>query len=155
MINPDMLDPNSMVNVKRDEIEEMKPSPVSMMPEGLLNTLHHDEVLDLIAYLLSRGDRQNPMFARKCSDRQRFFRTMKRPTMHDDRRPWLSGDWQGTTVVITRQSRRWMAPTPTDYSAPPSSCPRENKSINTFITAIHAAMIAPMAPDQAISMTVF
>ena len=40
----------------------MKPSPVSMMPEGLLNTLNRDEVLDLVAYLLSRGDRNNPMF---------------------------------------------------------------------------------------------
>ena len=62
MINTDMLDPNNMVSVKRHEIEEMKQSPVSMMPEGLLNTLDEDEVLDLMAYLLSRGDRQNPMF---------------------------------------------------------------------------------------------
>ena len=61
-INTDMLDPNRMVSVDRDEIEEMKPSPVSMMPEGLLNTLNRDEVLDLIAYLLSRGDRNNGMF---------------------------------------------------------------------------------------------
>jgi putative heme-binding domain-containing protein len=61
-ICPDMLDPNSQVNVKRDSIAEMKPSPVSLMPEGLLNTLHEDEILDLVAYLLSRGDRENPMF---------------------------------------------------------------------------------------------
>ena len=65
MINTDMLDPNRMVNVRRGQIEEMKPSPVSMMPEGLLNTLDQDEILDLIAYLLSRGDRQNPMFQRR------------------------------------------------------------------------------------------
>ena len=64
MINPDMLDPNNMVNVPRSQIEEMKRSPVSMMPLGLLNTLHKDEVLDLVAYLLSRGDRQSPMFRR-------------------------------------------------------------------------------------------
>jgi hypothetical protein len=32
------------------------------MPEGLLDTLNRDEVLDLVAYLLSRGDRNNPMF---------------------------------------------------------------------------------------------
>ena len=59
-----MLDPGHMVNVSRGDIEEMKPSPVSMMPEGLLNTLDRDEILDLIAYLLSRGDRENPMFRR-------------------------------------------------------------------------------------------
>jgi hypothetical protein len=40
----------------------MKPSPISMMPEGLLNTLHEDEVLDLLAYLLSRGQRNDRMF---------------------------------------------------------------------------------------------
>ena len=62
MINPDMLDPNNMVNVPRSQIEEMKRSPVSMMPVGLLNTLNKDEILDLIAYLLSRGDRKSPMF---------------------------------------------------------------------------------------------
>ncbi len=62
MINPDMFDPNNMVNVPRSRIEEIKRSPVSMMPLGLLNTLKKDEILDLFAYLLSRGDRQNPMF---------------------------------------------------------------------------------------------
>jgi putative heme-binding domain-containing protein len=64
MVSPDMLDPNRMIRVKRDEVEEMKPSPVSMMPEGLLNTLDRDEVLDLVAYLLSRGDREAPLFRR-------------------------------------------------------------------------------------------
>jgi Mn-containing catalase len=33
-----------------------------MMPEGLLNTLRDDEVRDLLAYLLSRGDREHAMF---------------------------------------------------------------------------------------------
>jgi hypothetical protein len=33
-----------------------------MMPTGLLNTLKDDEVLDLLAYLLSRGDRNHAMF---------------------------------------------------------------------------------------------
>ena len=39
MINPDMLDPNNMVNVPRSQIEEIKQSPVSMMPVGLLEQL--------------------------------------------------------------------------------------------------------------------
>ena len=63
-VNTDMLDPNKMVAVRRDRIDEMKTSTVSMMPEGLLNTLNRDEVLDLMAYLLSRGERDNPMFRR-------------------------------------------------------------------------------------------
>jgi len=61
-ISTNMLEPNLQVGIDRDKVEEMKPSPVSMMPEGLLNTLNRDEVLDLVAYLLSRGDRSNPMF---------------------------------------------------------------------------------------------
>jgi putative heme-binding domain-containing protein len=61
-INTDMRDPNALANVDRRRIEETKPSLVSMMPEGLLNTLDRDEVLDLVAYLLSRGDRNQPMF---------------------------------------------------------------------------------------------
>jgi putative heme-binding domain-containing protein len=63
MVNTDMLDPNKLVNVRRRNIESMRPSPVSMMPGGLLNTLAEDEVLDLVAYLLSRGDRGHAMFA--------------------------------------------------------------------------------------------
>ncbi|MCA1684671.1 MAG: c-type cytochrome, partial [Planctomycetia bacterium] len=63
-INTNMLDPSAQVNIDRRTIDEQKPSPVSMMPEGLLNSLNRDEVLDLVAYLLSRGDRNNPMFAK-------------------------------------------------------------------------------------------
>ena len=50
------------MNVNRNNIDSMKPSKVSMMPAGLLDTLKEDEVLDLMAYLLSRGDRSGPMF---------------------------------------------------------------------------------------------
>ena len=64
MICPDMLDPGRMINLRRDDVEEVKPSPVSMMPEGLLDTLDRDELLDLVAYLLSRGDRNDAMFQR-------------------------------------------------------------------------------------------
>ncbi len=61
-VNTNMLNPSALENVDRRTIEEQKPSAVSMMPEGLLNTLKSDEVLDLIAYLMSRGDRTNGMF---------------------------------------------------------------------------------------------
>ena len=33
-----------------------------MMPEGLLSTLDKDEIADLVAYLLSRGNRESKMF---------------------------------------------------------------------------------------------
>ncbi|HVT28104.1 MAG TPA: heme-binding protein, partial [Lacipirellulaceae bacterium] len=63
MINTNMLDPSAIVSIDRKDVDELKPSTTSMMPTGLLNTLHEDEVLDLMAFLLSRGDRNNPMFA--------------------------------------------------------------------------------------------
>lgn len=61
-INTDMLNPDLMVTIDRNNIEEMLPSKTSMMPTGLLNTLNQEEVLDLMAYLLSRGDRTHAMF---------------------------------------------------------------------------------------------
>jgi putative heme-binding domain-containing protein len=60
-----LLDPEDstkVVEVKKADVDERKPSPTSVMPDGLLKALNEDEVLDLIAYLLSRGDRNNPMF---------------------------------------------------------------------------------------------
>lgn len=44
------------VIVDADEIESVKESPVSQMPQSMLDTLSGDEVRDLIAYLLSGGD---------------------------------------------------------------------------------------------------
>ena len=61
-VNTNMLDPGSTVSVNRNNIDSMKQSKVSMMPAGLLDTFKEDEVLDLMAYLLSRGDRNSPMF---------------------------------------------------------------------------------------------
>jgi putative heme-binding domain-containing protein len=58
----DMFDPGRMTNVRRAEIESIKPSEVSMMPEGLFNSLKPDEIADLVAYLLSRGDPQHAYF---------------------------------------------------------------------------------------------
>lgn len=63
MVNTNMLDPGAMEQIKRTDIEELKPASVSMMPKGLLDTLHEDEVLDLMAFLLSRGNRNDRMFA--------------------------------------------------------------------------------------------
>lgn len=65
MINTNMLDPNAQVTVKRDNIEVMKTSDKSMMPPGLLNTFTKEEILDLMAYLLSRGNPDHEMFQPK------------------------------------------------------------------------------------------
>jgi putative heme-binding domain-containing protein len=69
VINTRMEDPNAITEVKRGDIVSMEKSDTSMMPTGLLNTLDEDEVLDLMAYLLSRGDAKSPMFAPKQTSR--------------------------------------------------------------------------------------
>jgi putative heme-binding domain-containing protein len=61
-VNTDMLNPSGNVSVRRSEVEEIQPSRTSMMPAGLLDTMNQEEVLDLLAFLLSRGDRNSPMF---------------------------------------------------------------------------------------------
>ena len=58
----DMFDPGRMTNVRRAEIASIEPSKVSMMPEGLLNSLQVDEIQDLVAFLLARGDAKSAMF---------------------------------------------------------------------------------------------
>ena len=57
MVQPDMMTPNKLVNIKTDDIEEQRPSSVSTMPAGLLDNLTKDEILDLMAYLRSGGKR--------------------------------------------------------------------------------------------------
>lgn len=58
--NPE--DSTKTLEVREDNIESRQPSPVSLMPDGLLKPLNQNEVLDLLAYLLSRGDKNSPMF---------------------------------------------------------------------------------------------
>jgi putative heme-binding domain-containing protein len=64
-VNTNLEDPKATETVQRDEIESMERSDISMMPAGLLNTLHEEEVLDLMAFLLSRGDPKNGMFGQE------------------------------------------------------------------------------------------
>lgn len=46
-----VLDPYSITEIEKQEIEEVQPSTTSWMPDGLLNTLTAEEVADLLAYL--------------------------------------------------------------------------------------------------------
>lgn len=64
-INTDMLDPNKNVGVNRNLIDTIGPSKISMMPTGLIDTLTRDEILDLVAYLYSRGDRNAKVFRKE------------------------------------------------------------------------------------------
>ncbi len=60
LIDPE--DSSKVVEIPRSDIDETQPSKVSIMPEKLLDPLSPAEVLDLFAYLLSRGDPNDPMF---------------------------------------------------------------------------------------------
>ena len=62
-VNTDMFDPNELANVDARKVKSIVPSKVSPMPEGLLNMLKPEEVLDLLAYLLSGGDPKHAVFA--------------------------------------------------------------------------------------------
>lgn len=57
--------PDRRVELHPDEIAEREPSPLSSMPEGLLNVLERDEILDLLSYVLAGGDRAQPAFGRR------------------------------------------------------------------------------------------
>jgi len=60
LVDPE--DSTKVVTVKKDDIEEQGLSPVSLMPKDLLKQLNENEVMDLLAYLLSRGNPKDPMF---------------------------------------------------------------------------------------------
>jgi putative heme-binding domain-containing protein len=62
MVCTNMLDPNNFTNISRKKVVKMEESKLSMMPPGLLSTLKEDDVLDLLAYLLSKGDASHPLF---------------------------------------------------------------------------------------------
>ena len=58
----DPEDSTKVAEVKKADVADLKPSNVSLMPEKLLNQLNEAEVLDMLAYMLSRGDPNHPMF---------------------------------------------------------------------------------------------
>jgi putative heme-binding domain-containing protein len=61
-IQTDMLSPARLTRVNVSQVDSQRLSEVSVMPAGLLNTFQSDEILDLMAYVMSRGDRTNAMF---------------------------------------------------------------------------------------------
>lgn len=63
-LNTDLTDPNQRVNVDRKEVKSIELSTVSPMPPMLLAMLKKDEILDLVAYVLSGGDKGNAMFGK-------------------------------------------------------------------------------------------
>ena len=58
----DPFDANQIVRIALADVEEIRPDATSLMPVGLLDKLNREEVLDLIAFLLSRGNPDDPLF---------------------------------------------------------------------------------------------
>ncbi len=61
----DPVDATKVVELAKDDVEEILPSKTSLMPKDLVDTLGKEEVLDLLAYLYSRGNPNDSMFAEK------------------------------------------------------------------------------------------
>jgi putative heme-binding domain-containing protein len=60
----DPEDSTKIADIPKEDIDEILASKISIMPADLLKPLNKEEVLDLLAYLLSRGDERNAMFAK-------------------------------------------------------------------------------------------
>ncbi len=63
-LNTDLSDPDQRVNIDRKEVKSIELSKVSPMPPMLLAMLKKDEILDLLAYILSGGDKGHAMFVK-------------------------------------------------------------------------------------------
>jgi putative heme-binding domain-containing protein len=50
------------IELKTSEIVEREKSPKSIMPEGQLNKLRREEILDLLAYIFARGDEKHMFY---------------------------------------------------------------------------------------------
>jgi len=64
LVNPDPRIPDRVVKVPAIDVVSRRISPGSAMPSGLLNPFEEEDVLDLLAYLLSGGNEEDPLFSR-------------------------------------------------------------------------------------------
>ena len=63
-VNTDAVDATKIRVFEKGDIDSVKPSPLSLMPNGLLKAMNKNEVSDLIAFLLSRGNPNDRMFTK-------------------------------------------------------------------------------------------
>jgi putative heme-binding domain-containing protein len=61
-VNQNPYAPESLEKVLKKNVSSTKTSNVSMMFQGLINSLNEEEFKDLMAYLISAGNPKNPMF---------------------------------------------------------------------------------------------
>jgi putative heme-binding domain-containing protein len=51
------------IEIKKDEIVNQKKSQSSLMPKGLLDKLTREEILDLVAYVVAKGDKSHAVYS--------------------------------------------------------------------------------------------
>ncbi len=56
------FEPGQLTVLSQSDVKTRGKYPLSAMPPGLLNTLNKDEVLDLVAFLLSGGNKEDKVF---------------------------------------------------------------------------------------------
>ena len=62
VIVTDPEDATKFVELARGDVDEIVPATESLMPKALLDSLNEEEVLDLLAYTLARGNRNDGRF---------------------------------------------------------------------------------------------
>jgi len=62
MLNQNPYTPDQQIRVFKDAITEREANPVSIMPPRLLNRLNEQEVVDIMAFLLSGGDPEHKCY---------------------------------------------------------------------------------------------
>ena len=65
IVAPVMMNPQATVEIAAADVKSEAPSPLSPMPAGLLNELTKEQVVQLMAYLESGGDRNAPIYSKK------------------------------------------------------------------------------------------
>ena len=58
----DPLAKNQITIINQDEIDDRKKAKQSQMPAGMIDKLSREEIIDLIAYVLSNADPKHKMF---------------------------------------------------------------------------------------------
>ncbi len=61
--NPQL--PGESIFIKRDDIEQIEQTDVSLMPVGLLSTFTLEDIMDLVAYLEASGREDHPAFKKE------------------------------------------------------------------------------------------
>jgi putative heme-binding domain-containing protein len=65
IVAPVMMNPQATIEIAVADVKSEAPSPVSPMPAGLLNDLTKEQIVELMAYLDSGGDKNAPIYTRK------------------------------------------------------------------------------------------